>query len=101
MRVPILIEPGEGGSFRARAGEPFGVSADGQTPTEAAEHLTVLLQNRLNAGAQLAIIDLANGPPFVSSSPLHLEPLPDDDWFFQTMREAIAENRQRENETDR
>jgi hypothetical protein len=31
-------------------------------------------------------------------APFHLEPLPDDDWFFQTLREAIAENRQRENE---
>ena len=77
------------------------MSADGQTATEAAQHLTVLLQNRLQAGARLAVIDLANGPPLVPSSPVQFEPLPDDDWFFQTMREAIAENRQRENETGR
>ena len=28
----------------------------------------------------------------------HLDPLPDDDWAFRTMREAIAENRRREDE---
>src|SRR5262249_48381981 len=31
-------------------------------------------------------------------APLHFEPLPGEDWFFQTMREAIAENRLREND---
>ena len=31
MQVLILIEPIEEGRFRARAGEPFGVSAEGET----------------------------------------------------------------------
>jgi hypothetical protein len=94
MEIPILIEAIEGGRFRARAGEPFGASAEGTTAEEAAQQLAVLLRNRLHAGAQLAAIELGNGP----HPPLHLDPLPDDDWFFQTLREAIAENRQRENE---
>jgi hypothetical protein len=98
MRIPILIEPGEGGGFRARAGEPFSVSADGQTASEAAERLTTLLRDRLKAGACLAVIDLANGPHVLPQAPLHLDPLPDDDWFFRMMREAIDENRKREDE---
>jgi predicted RNase H-like HicB family nuclease len=97
MQIPILIEPTEGG-FRARAGEPFGVSAEGPTAQEAARRLESMLRDRLRAGTQLALIDLGNGSPSPSPPPLHLEPLPDDDWFFRTMREAIAENRKHEDE---
>jgi hypothetical protein len=96
MQIPILIEAIEGGRFRARAGEPFGASAEGGTADEAAHQLEALLRNRLHAGARLAVIELGNGP----QPPWHLEPLPDDDWFFQTMREAVEENRQRENEAE-
>jgi hypothetical protein len=101
MHIPILIEPGEHGGFRARAGEPFGVSAEGPTAREAAEHLATLLGNRLKAGAHVAFIDLPNGPQVLSQVPLQLQPLPDDDWFFDTMRQAIAENRQRDDEANR
>jgi hypothetical protein len=100
MHVLILIEPIEGGRFRARAGEPFGVSSEGKTAEEAAQQLKTVLHDRLRAGSRLALLDLGNGFAPVPAA-LQLEPLPDDDWFFQTMREAIAENRQRENEADR
>jgi hypothetical protein len=98
MHLPILIKPKEGGGFRAQAGEPFGLSAEGPTATEAAEHLAGLLREQLKAGAQLAVLEVGNGAQLLSHVPLHFEPLPEDDWFFQTMREAIAENRQREDE---
>jgi hypothetical protein len=101
MQIPILVEPGENGGFRARAGEPFGVSAEGATAREAAEHLATLLRDRLKAGARLAFVDLPNGPQVLAPAPLQLEPLPDEDWFFETMRQAIAENRQREDEAGR
>jgi uncharacterized protein (DUF433 family) len=96
MHILILIESLEGGLFRAKAGEPFGVSAEGKTAEEAAQHLKSILRDRLQAGSRLAMLDLGNGSP----APLHTELLPGEDWFFQTMREAIAENRQRENEAD-
>jgi len=97
MHVLILIELIEGGRFRARAGEPFGVSAEGKTAEEAAHQLETILRDRLQSESRLALLDLGNGLPPVPT-PLHLEPLRDDDWFFQTMREAIAENRQWEDE---
>jgi hypothetical protein len=97
MHVLILIEPIEGGRFRAKAGEPFGASAEGKSAEEAAQHLKTILRDRLQKGSRLALLDLGHGLP-ATPALLHLEPLPDDDWFFQTMREAIAENRQRENE---
>src|SRR5262245_31992883 len=99
MQVLILIEPIEEGRFRARAGEPFGISVEGKTAEEAARQLETTLRNRLHTSSRLALLDLGNGSP-ATLTPLHLEPLPDEDWFFQTMREAIAENRQRENEAD-
>jgi len=101
MQITIIIERSEGGGFRARAGEPFSASADGPTPSAAAEHLATLLRDRLKAGAQFALLDLGNGSQVLAQAPLHLTPVPDQDWFFQTMREAIAENRQREDEADR
>ena len=99
MHVLILIEPIEGGRFCARAGNPFGVSAEGKTAEEATQHLKTILQNRLQTGSRLALLDLGNGSP-LSATPLNLEPLPADDWFFQTMREAIAEIRQQEDDAD-
>ena len=41
---------------------------------------------------------LGSAAPEPCQPPLQLEPLPADDWFFGTMREAIAENRRREDE---
>jgi hypothetical protein len=97
MHVLILIELIEGVRFRARASEPFGVSAEGKTAAEAAQHLKTILRDRLQNGSVLALLDLENGSLPIPI-PLDLEPLPADDWYFQTMREAIAENRQREEE---
>jgi hypothetical protein len=98
MHVLILIEPIGGGRFRANSGEPFGVSAEGGTAEEATHRLESILRDRLQSGSRLALLDLENGLPPPTPAPLHLEPLREDDWFFQTMREAIAENRQREDE---
>ena len=98
MKITILVEPIEGGRFRARAGEPFGLSAEGSTSDEATRQLETLLRNRLSAGSRLAVIDLANGTQTPLPPPFYLPPLPDDDWFFKELREAIAENRRREDE---
>lgn len=99
MHVLILIEPIDGRRFRARVGEPFGLSAEGDSADEAAQRLKNILQDRLQTGSRLALLDLGSGLPD-ALPPLHLAPLPGEDWFFQNMQEAIEENRQRENEAD-
>jgi hypothetical protein len=99
MQIPILIEPLEGGRYRAKAGEPFAATVEGPTAEEAAQRLEATVRDRLNAGSRLGVIEVSNGTSAASVG-LHLDPLPDDDWFFQTMREAIAENRRREDEAD-
>lgn len=96
MHVLILIEPIEGGRFRAKAGEPFGLSAEGKTAEEAAQHLQTILCNHLHTGSCLALLDLGKGLP-----PRPLESLSGEDWIFQNMRQAIEENRQGENHTGR
>ena len=98
MHILILIEPAEGGRFRATAGDPFGLSAEADSADEAARGLETLLRGRLQQGSRLVRIDLGNGSTTAVQAPLQLDPLPEDDWFFRTMREAIAEERQRENE---
>jgi hypothetical protein len=99
MQIPVLIEPIEGGRFRARAGEPFALSAEGDSPGEATRQLESLIRNRIDSGSRLAVIDLANGPP--NLHPFYLPPLPEDDWFLKEMQEAIAENRRLEDEAER
>ena len=96
MQIPILIEPIDGGRFRARMGEPFALSAEGATEKEATELLTVQVEERLRSGVRYSVIEVGNGLPPCGQTPLHFEPLPDDDWFFKSMRETIAENRRRE-----
>jgi hypothetical protein len=94
MQIPILIDPLASGGYRARAGEPFGLSAEGPTADEAARRLGAALRDRLRAGSRLALLDLGNSP----SAPLVLSPVPDDDWLFRAMEEAIAEERRRDDE---
>lgn len=99
MDLPILIEPLEGGRFRARAGEPFAASVEAGSPEEARSQLELLLRQRLQTGSLLATVHLGNGAVPLEQAPLQIPATPDDDWFFQTMREAIAEHRHQEDGT--
>jgi hypothetical protein len=100
VQLPILIEPIEGGRFRAHAGEPFALTADGDSADAAARAIEDLIRARLQRGSQLMFIDLGSSGTPPLTPPLSLPPLPDDDWFVKELREAIAENRRREDESD-
>ncbi len=99
MQVLILIEPKEGEGYRATAGSPFDMCAEAATAAEAPSRLEGMLHNRLQGG-RLALLNLNNGRPLVNPF-RHLEPAPADDWFFKTFREAIDEERRRENDEER
>ena len=101
MRFPILIEPTEGGRYRAHAGSPFTLIVEGATETEAAQRLSDLIAERMKRGIRVTTISLPNAAETVSQAPLAIETLPEDDWFFRTLREAIVENRLREDEAGR
>lgn len=97
MQVLIFIEPKEGGGFRATAGEPFRLSAEAESEEGATQQLETMLRSRLK-GIRVAFLNLENGVQKGTEPPLQFEPVPGEDDFFQTVRETIEENRQRENE---
>src|SRR5579864_6594303 len=99
MDIPILLEPLEGGRYRARAGEPFACCAEGNSRSEAYQNVARIIQERLKKGAEL--IPMVVGPP--PSEPPSTLPIPADSLYlydpsFKELQEAIAENRRREDE---
>ena len=71
MKIPVLIEPVADHGFRARAGEPLPVSADGATPDEAVRNLRALLESQLKSGKQLRLLDLATDNPWLAVAGTH------------------------------
>ena len=97
MEIVVLIEPLKGGSFRARAGEPLNLCAEGPTAAEATRQLGVLLENLLAQGMQLATLNIANGKAAMPSAiPFPADNLYQTDWAYRELQEAIAENRRQE-----
>jgi hypothetical protein len=91
MQIPILIEPIEGDRYRARAGEPFAMSAEGETKMEAYKKLEEMIFKRMQAGAELFTLDLQEAPPHsLCAGSAKNNPL------FDKWQAAIAENRRRE-----
>jgi len=91
MQIPILIEPIEGDRYRARAGEPFAMSAEGNTKMEAYKKLEEMIFNRLRAGGQLFTLELQVAPPYsLCAGSAKGNPM------FDEWQAAIAENRRRE-----
>jgi hypothetical protein len=97
MEITVLIEPKEGGGFRASALAPVNLCAEGQTAAEATQQLAVLMNCLLARGCQIATLTVANGqatlPP---ASSLPADNLYQTDWAYQELQEAIAENRRQE-----
>jgi hypothetical protein len=97
MQITILIEPIEGGRFRARSGEPLPLSAEAGSREEAVRHLEQLLADRLRNGTELRAVNVPNGEPALPPPlPFPADDLYKTDWVFREMQEAIAENRRLE-----
>ena len=91
MQIPILIEPIEGDRYRARAGEPFALSAEGRNKHEAFKQLEQLIRQRISAGAELMALEVPLAHPLsLTHGIMKNHPLADE------LQAAIAENRRRE-----
>jgi hypothetical protein len=102
MQIPILVEPIEGGRYRARAGEPFALSAEGVTADAAQFQLSLLLAERVRDGARLVLLDVPEDPSSAHRVLLfRSDELYKTDWAYRELQEAIAENRRREDEEER
>src|SRR5207302_6462093 len=62
MQIPVLIEPVAGNGYRARGGEPLGLTAEGPTRELALAGLKEQLQARLRTGAEIVSLELAPEP---------------------------------------
>ena len=58
MEIPVLVEPLPNGGFRARSGDPPGLTAEGDTPDAALHQLRDLIAARTASGAILTTIDV-------------------------------------------
>ena len=62
MQIPVLIEPVGRNCYRARATEPFAVSAKGATREEALAKLRAKIEGRLKKGAQIVGLEVGPAP---------------------------------------
>src|SRR4051812_14961063 len=95
MQIPILIERLPSGGFRARAGEPFALSAEGATSDAAAKELERRIAGQLASGVQLGALTLPNGS---SATPFPADDRYKTDPSYQEMQEILAEFRRAEDE---
>src|SRR4051794_24006264 len=88
VQIPILIEPLEGGRFRAR--EPFGLSAEGETEDEAFLALRSRIKDCLRSGAKVRTLTVDLDYYTAKAAPADETP---EEWVRREFQEAIEENR--------
>ena len=96
MEIPVLVEPLPNNRFRARCGEPFALSAEGDTHAEAMKCLDSLVNQRLANGAKLQLIrvDALPDNPWKSLAGVWTDDREIDEW-----KRLVADNRAKRNAT--
>jgi predicted RNase H-like HicB family nuclease len=61
MQIPVLVEAVAGNGYKAKGGEPFALTAEGETREEALGKLRELIEKKLNAGAQIVHLEVPDG----------------------------------------
>lgn len=61
MQIPILLEPTAPSGYRASAGQPLGLTADGVTPEDALRKLTAAVNDELKHGKRIVALEVAGG----------------------------------------
>jgi hypothetical protein len=87
MEVPVLVEPIAGG-YRAKAGEPLALSAEGATADEAIRSLRARIAQRLANGARIVSVKVPEEHPWSQLAGMF-----EDDPLFDEWQRAIAERR--------
>ena len=98
MQITVLIEPVANNGFRAKAGEPLPVTAEGATPEEAVRNLRTVMDRQLMNGKKLLSVDIASENPWLALAGMHNT----SDPLVQEWKREIATYRQEiEDEPDR
>ena len=90
MEIPVLLEPLPDRGFQARSDDPLGLTAQGDTPDAALQHLRDLIQTRAASGAILTSIEI----PAPKYGPHPGAGIYKDEPLFDRWREAIEAYRQ-------
>jgi predicted RNase H-like HicB family nuclease len=98
MQITVLVEPVANNGFRAKAGEPLPVSAEGATPEDALRNLRAELHRLLETGKELRSMDLAPENPWLALAGTHD---PDDPIIKQWEQEVAAYRQEVEDDPDR
>jgi predicted RNase H-like HicB family nuclease len=98
MQITVLIEPVANNGFRATAGEPLPVSADGATPEEAVRNLRAAINCQLKNGKQLKMVDLSSHNPWLALAGTHN---PNDPLVQEWKQEMAAYRQEIEDDPDR
>jgi predicted RNase H-like HicB family nuclease len=98
MEIPVLLEPLPGGGFEARSADPFGLTAQGDTPDAALRHLRDQIEARKASGAILTSIQIPDSKPetYLGGGVYRDEPL-----FDRWRAEIEAYRQQVEDDPDR
>ena len=93
MKIPVLIEAASPDRYRGSVGQPFGASAEGDSPEAMLRIIQQQIANRVPQGAHIATLDLpsADNPWLDGMGMFRDEPLFDDG------QPAIADYRRRAN----
>src|SRR5438128_7255428 len=98
MHIPVLVEPVANNGFRAKAGEPLPLSAEGATPDEAVRNLRAALDRQLKNGKQLLALDVAQENPWLAMAGMHD---PNDPLVKQWKLEMAAYRQEVEDDSSR
>ena len=98
MQIAVLVEPVANIGFRAKAGEPLPLSADGATPDEAVRNLCAALDRQLKNGKQLRSVDIAEENPWLALAGMHD---PNDPLVQEWKQEMAAYRQEVEDDPDR
>lgn len=94
MQIPVLIEPVGRNGYRARATEPFAVTARGATREEALAKLRAKIESRLKKGASIVGLDVGAAPhPWMEFAGM----FKDDPWI-EDWKQSIREYRKKVDE---
>ncbi len=99
MQIPVLVEPVANNGYRARVGEPLGLSADGATREEALARLSEQVADRLRSGTQLVTLQIPAAPeanPWVDFAGMFKDDPWIDDW-----KKSVAEYRRKKDSRER
>ena len=90
MKIPVLVEKLPDKGYRARAGDPFCMSAEGKTQPVALEKLRKMIEERRKAGAWIVHLDIGNIDNPLMQTCGTLDP---DDPMTKEWEKAMAEYR--------